>query len=245
MKASQLTRIVKWFCSRVTLNECYSALAMFIEILNDNNRTVKFQSETIIAEYRNFKVNTTPPLTEPPPGKEKDLISDWKVLKSELESKTGKRITSVTRHKENSITVPNDCICKSCGAPSRYLSINNGKKASQVRCKICSKTSSINKTRRDAKYKLWCPHCHYALYKWKTNSVYTAYKCHNKKCSCYQKNYNNLSDEAKVLQKEKESQFKLHYQYRIYNLASYNLKTSKPNDKTKVDLNKIHNNFIL
>jgi transposase-like protein len=243
MKASQLTRIVKWFCSKITLNECYSALAMFIEILNDNNRTVKFQSETVIAEYRNFKVDTTSPLTKPPPGKEKDLIFDWKVLKSELEEKQGKRIPPVTRHKDNKNIIPKDCTCKFCGAPSRYLSINNGKKASQVRCKICSKTSSINKIRRDGKYKLWCPHCHYALYKWKTNHVYTAYKCHNKKCSCYQTNYNNLTKEAKVLQKVKESQFKLHYQYRIYNLANCNLETSKPNNKTKVNLNKIHNDF--
>jgi len=126
---------------------------------------------------------------------------------------------------------------------SRCLSLyyyNDGKKRTQVLCKICKHLAQIKKRfRRAQKARYWCPHCHWALYRWKHRTLETIYKCDNDQCPAYLQAKAKLNAAEKELQKQKPSQFKLRYQYREYHFTEQQLEHSKPS-ATTVDLEKIH-----
>ena len=70
--------------------------------------------------------------------------------------------------------VPKHTICTSCNAPAQYLYYNDGKKRSQIKCKICGSLSQVNlRYRKETKY--WCPHCTHALYLWKEQKDVSIY----------------------------------------------------------------------
>lgn len=130
--------------------------------------------------------------------------------------------------------------CSNCDAPAEYLYFNDGKKRSQVLCKICGFLSQICKrSRPNQKTKYWCPYCHKALYLWKKRQLETIYKCHNDKCPAYLKAKDKLNAAERHLRKKRSSQFKLRYQYREYHFTPAHLKHSAP-DSSKVDLDNIH-----
>lgn len=238
MKNKRFLKLVRWFCSVITFNELAAAVLIFHEILSGKDSNYKLKEEEPLPNFRAFRTSFPAPLTKPP-NKERHIVETWQELKARYERQTGKTLRPVKRR--NSKAVPPDgCICQHCGAPKRYLYINNGKKVSQVTCKICSLTSPIAKARRTSNAKLWCPHCGYALAEWKNKAVYTAYKCPNSNCPFLIANRNKLSDTEKLLAEKKSSQFKVHYQFRKYNFANLDLSPAKIDRETRVNLNRIH-----
>lgn len=241
MKNKRFLNLIRWFCNAITFNELASAVLIFHEILSGKNSSYKLKAEEALPNFRAFRTSFPAPLTEAP-EKQRQVTESWQVLKARKEKETGKILLPVKRRSIKSVP-PDGCICQHCGAPKRYLSINNGKKASQVTCKICSRTSPIGKSRRISNAKYWCPHCGYALFEWKNKAVYTAYKCPNDSCPFLSENRSKLSDTEKILANKKSSQFKLHYQFRKYNFANIDLSPARPDRKTRVSLNRIHKNL--
>jgi len=235
-----IIRLIRWFCSKLTYNDLASAVPILQEVLSGSRRNIELKpTEDRPPHYRQFRVDTTPPLTEPPEPEHE--MPDWRQLQNEHQQKFGKRIPTVQR-RIGSIAPPEKCRCQHCNAPARYLYLNNGKLSSQVQCKICGKTSPTNKSRRESKARYWCPHCGNALFRWKENGTCTAYKCPNNRCPFYERNLAKLTPEERIMREHgNTSQFKLRYLFREYHFASEKLSSARPSD-TPVDLNRIHNN---
>ena len=129
--------------------------------------------------------------------------------------------------------VPNNTKCPNCTAPSKYLYFNDGKKRSQIKCKICSELFNLHR-RLIHKTKFWCPSCNSALYLWKHRHDCSLYKCPNDQCSTFINNLKKLNPLEKVLRKTKSSQFKLRYQYREYHFTNDQLKHSAPDQSSLI-----------
>lgn len=239
---SNLMRLIKWFCRQLTLNELHSVVPILLEVLAESRNDIQLKPDERPPHYREFRVDSVAPLTEPP-EKIRPATSDWRKLLKEYERDKGKPLKPVAR-RSNSKEPPPGCTCEHCGAPRKYLYLNNGKADSQVRCKVCGKTCPTHRTRRESNAKYYCPHCTYALFKWKEYELFTAYKCPNYKCHHYLKKLAELTYEEVAMRDEgKTSQFKLHYQYREFHLNPNDLKCSRPNTETKVSLHRIHNGY--
>ena len=233
-----LTRIIKWFCRRLTFNDLASAVLIFHEILNGSRKDILLKPNEKPPHYRQFRVAQLQPLPAPdtPP-----ILIDWRTLKKTKD--TGKPIKPV-QHRQGKKPPPG-CKCSHCNAPGKYLYLNNGKLQSQVKCKICGKTgpSSGNKRHRKAKY--FCPYCSNALFKWKESKQSTIYKCPGYTCPHYLKNKIQLTKEEKTIRdlQKYDPNFKLHYQYREYHISAADLITARPFSNTKVNLRHIHNSY--
>ncbi|MFA6714608.1 MAG: DDE-type integrase/transposase/recombinase [Victivallaceae bacterium] len=239
---NSILKFVKWFCRRLTINEFYSAVTIIHEVLNGERHDIKFKPEKKPPHYRNFRVDAAPPLSEP---LLKTVIPelDWRQLKHDYKLEHGKDLTPVRRY-QGAYVPPSYCTCEKCGAPARYLYINDGKKASQVRCKICNSLSVTHRSRRESKAKYFCPYCGHALVKWKIRKDAVIFKCPRKKCSCFIRNLNALTPEERKQRKNKYNpNYKLHYHYREYHFSPGDLLPQRPELDTKVNLNRIHNNY--
>ena len=234
-----ILRIVKWFCRQLTFNELASAIIIFHEVLNHSRSDIPLKPSEKPPHYREFRVDAVRPL----PALEIEKSIDWKTLKAEKELKTGKPIKPVQLR--NGKVLPPGCKCNHCNAPKAYLYLNNGKLQSQVKCKICGKTSSTDNTKRERKTKYRCPHCSSALFKWKQSKQSTIYKCPKNKCPHYLRNKKQLTSEERAMrdQQKYDPNFKLHYQYREYHISPNDLKTARPISCTNVDLKNIHNSY--
>ncbi len=152
---NDLLKLIRWLCSKLTYNDLASVVPVLQEILGGSRKNIALKpEEEHPPHYRQFRVDPTLPLTEPPLPKEEP--PDWQQIQEEHRQRTGKRIAMI-QHRKN--PVPEKCTCQHCHAPARYLYLNNGKIGSQVLCKICGKTSPTDKPRRESKAKYWCPHC--------------------------------------------------------------------------------------
>ncbi|MEA2046424.1 MAG: DDE-type integrase/transposase/recombinase [Euryarchaeota archaeon] len=238
---NNLLKLVRCFCSKLTYNDLASVVPVLQDVLSGSRKNIDLKaSEDRPPHYRQFRVDPTLPLIEPP--KPADDIHDWQQIQKEHMQRTGKRI-SIVRRRSGTKPPPEKCHCQHCNAPTRYLYLNNGKIGSQVLCKICGKTSPTDKPRRESKTRYWCPHCGNALFRWKEDGICTAYKCQNQRCPLYQRNLAALTAEEQQMRKQgNTSQFKLHYLFREYHFASENLTPVRPPD-APVDLNRIHNNL--
>lgn len=236
---NSILKLVKWFCSKVSLNELASAMLIFNEALSKVRLDIPFKKTEKPLHYRAFKTDTCPPLPKPELTKFQNKPI-WRELKQKAELKTGKIIKPVKKRKNQNI--PKDCLCNACGAPIKYLYLNNGKKQSQVKCKICGKTSPTHNIRRESKTKYFCPYCFAALFQWKKNTTTTTYKCPNQQCSHFLKNKTNLTkEETEMRDKQKYNpNFKLHYQFREYHITKQDLKTAQPSEAF-LKLNNIRN----
>lgn len=134
--------------------------------------------------------------------------------------------------------VPEKTLCPQCNAPHTYLYYNDGKKRTQLRCKVCSNLFPLNPRGRKTKY--FCPYCHHALFKWKQRQEVTIYKCDNGNCPHRINALNRLNPSERLLQKLKLSQFKINYQYREYHFTQKQLQHASP-IKPKVNLTNIYN----
>jgi len=237
-----LIRIVKWFCRKLTFNELASAVVIFLEVLNNSRKDIPLKPNEKPPHYRQFRVDSVFPLPVSKTGTTVKL-ADWKKLKKEQELNSGKPIKPIASRNANK--VPPKCKCQNCNAPRKFLYINNGKLLSQVKCKICGKTTSINSTKRKPKAKFLCPYCSSALFKWKQSKLSTIYKCPSYHCPHYSQNKRSLTDEEKTMRRRQKynPNFKLHYQYRQYHIAPQDLKNVRPSANSKVKLSNIHHSY--
>jgi len=134
--------------------------------------------------------------------------------------------------------VPATVKCPRCEAPADYLYFNDGKKHSQLLCKVCEELFQLE-IRHRFPTQYWCPYCRSALFRWKVRPLETIYKCPSRKCPAYVQAKGQLSTEEKKLQHERPSQFKLVYQYREHHYTQDHLRHAAPSP-AKVDLGKIH-----
>ena len=140
---------------------------------------------------------------------------DWKDLISYYKKRYGKTIRPVFRH-NGECTVPESCSCPQCQAPFQYLSWNDGKKKSQLRCKVCQSHFSPKDDNRFSKTSvLKCPHCGHSLVKIKDRKHFFIHKCVNLKCPYYLKNLNKV-DKEHLDEEYGKSRYKLHYIYREF-----------------------------
>ncbi len=235
-----LLRLIKWFCRRLTFNELASAVIIFHEILSNSRKDIPLKPDEKPPHYRQFRVDHVPPL---PADDEISYNLEWKLLKTAKESLSGKPINPVCYR--NGKQPPAGSKCGHCNAPGKYLYLNNGKLQSQVKCKICGKTSPSHGTKRQRKTKYLCPHCSKALSKWKQSKQSTIYKCFSYKCPHYLNNKTQLTKkEQAIRQRQKyDPNFKLHYQYREYHISPDDLLTQRTAPDTKADLRNIHHNY--
>lgn len=137
--------------------------------------------------------------------------------------------------------VPKLIACPVCNAPHDYLYYNDGKKKSQIRCKVCGHLFQADQRfRKNDKSKYFCPYCNLALFRWKVRKKVTIYKCSTDDCQHRVQALAKLNTDERALQKKRSSQFKLCYQYREYHYKPQELLHSEP-EKPIVALTKIHN----
>lgn len=137
--------------------------------------------------------------------------------------------------------MPAQTVCPCCGAPSSYLYFNDGKKRSQVLCKICSQLFQLQQRfKSNRKSKFFCPYCGLALFHWKSQKEVTVHKCSNNNCPHRLQALNKLNPAELALLKKKSSQFKINYQYREYHYKPEELDHSSP-EKPSYELTRIHN----
>jgi len=239
---SRIARFVIWICSKFTKNEIQQIIAGLLDVLEDRNPEVKPKDDfkEKHPNYRNFFVDPLAPLIEPHRAKEEPPPSrNWRDLLAAYEKKHGKPLSPV-KYRAGSPRVPDHTHCPSCQAPHAYLYYNDGKKRSQLLCKVCGELFQQEKRFRQAKTKYYCPYCQHALFTWKQKKEVTLYKCCNDACPHRLRNLNKLNEREKALAKKRSSQFKLSYQYREYHYQPNELTLPEP-EQPPVDLRTIHN----
>lgn len=137
-------------------------------------------------KYQKFKIDELP-----------KIISykqewDWRNLISYYKQRYNKTLKPVFRHME--CDIPESCHCPACDAPVQYLTWNDGKKKSQVICKVCQTLFSPTKDNRFSKTTvLRCPHCSHTLEHKKDRKHFIVHKCTNPRCPYYLHNLNKVS----------------------------------------------------
>ena len=234
----KIERIAIWLCNKFTRSELETIIAYLLDVLANRNPAVKPRDDfkEKHPNYREFSIDPNPPITKLPDPPQPP--KNWTTILKELSQKTGSNLKPII-HKNPNNALPKNIRCPHCNAPSEYLFYNNGKKRSQIRCKVCNNLFNVNGKKRIPKSLLFCPYCQRPLFKWKQKPSSTIYKCDNDKCPLYIENLNKLNPAEKELRKSKSSQFKLRYQYRVYSFKPQELCVSEPNRPT-VDLSKIH-----
>ena len=222
---NRISRFVIWICSKFTRDEIERIRNELGEILANRNPEVKPKDDfkEKHPNYRDFSVDPNPPLKNL--GKKKQKINFKELLKKYL--KEHHKPLKPVNPKKSETKVPKDTKCPNCSAPAKYLYFNDGKKRTQIKCKVCSELFNLHR-RHTHKTKFWCPHCNHALYLWKHRKDCSIYKCDNDQCPTFIKNRDKLNPLEKALQKIKSSQFKLRYQYREYHFTNEQLKHSAP-----------------
>ena len=229
---NKIDRFVIWICSKFTRAEIEEIIKGLSDVLANRNPEVKPKDDfkEKHPNYRNFFVDPTPPLKAPAKSTPK---VDYRDLLADYQERYGEPLLPV-KVKDPGNVVPEGTICKSCSAPAIYLYFNDGKKRSQVRCKICGGLSQVHPGyHRKTKY--FCPHCSRPLYLWKENKDVSIYKCGYDKCSFYLTAKRKLNFRERILIKIKSSQFKLRYQYRDYHFTKEQLRHSAPEKPEKED----------
>lgn len=235
-----ITRFVCWLCRKLNRDQLIVAAAIILEVINDERDDIRPRDDfrDKHPQYRKFVVDRETPLQEAPPPVVSEPTLDWRQLLSEHRARTGKELKPV-RRRPDSYLPPAGARCERCSAPERFLYVNDGKVGNQLRCKVCDLLFPSHRCRRQSNAKYWCPHCGWALYRWKDSSTVTIYKCPNDTCPCYTGKFAKLNERERALhQTGMSSQFKLCYQYREYHLDPTKLKTAKP-DANTIDLSRV------
>ena len=233
-------RFVIWICSKFTHDEIEEIINGLLEVLANRNPDVKPKDDfkEKHPHYRSFFVDPNPPLKVPPKTTPK---LDWRKLLSTYETNRGYPLKPVAA-KDPKTKVPEGSTCRICGAPCQYLYFNDGRRRSQLKCKVCSSLSQVHPRHRN-KAKYFCYYCGHSLYLWKERRDVSIYKCDNDRCPSFLKNKAKLNFRERILAKIKSSQFKLRYQYREYHFTREELKHSLPEEKDFSSLFKIYNSL--
>jgi transposase-like protein len=133
-------------------------------------------------------------------------------------------------------------ICPCCQAPHQYIYFNDGKKRTQLKCKVCNEKFQLQRRHRKSKNggAYFCPYCDGALFKWKQQKEATIYKCGNKQCPCREKNLARLKPAEKMMRILYPNLFTINYIYREYHFTDRDTRHAEPLECT-TSLLKIHN----
>ena len=165
----------------------------------------------------------------------------WNDLIPYYEQRYGKTIKPTFRRVE--CDIPDDCTCPVCNAPKPYLTWNDGKKKSQIRCKVCLNRHSLSDDNRFSKtHKLRCPHCSRILEPIKNRKHFIIHKCKNPKCPFYLHNLKKVKKEH--LNKDK-GKYKLHYIYREFTIDFFRMDlNSLPKNASSLKFSKFDKNVM-
>lgn len=186
-------------------------------------------------KYQKFKIDQLPKII----SHKQDW--DWKDLIAYYEKRYHKTIKPVFRRGE--CTVPKDCRCFSCNAPFQYLSWNDGKKQSQLVCKVChSRFNPKSESRFSKTHVLRCPHCNRTLAHKKDRKHFVIHKCINKKCPYYLHNLKKIDKDDLASNKYK---YKLHYIYREFQIDFFEMDlNSLPKNASTLKFSKFDQNVM-
>lgn len=186
-------------------------------------------------KYQKFKVDSLPKIIS------YNQEWDWKDLLPYYKQRYKKDIKPTSFH--GVCNIPENIHCPSCNAPHNYLSWNDGKKRSQLNCKICKKRfSNSSRTRFSKNYSLKCPHCNHSLEHKKDRKHFIIYKCTNMKCPFYLHNLKNVDKNDLESNKFK---YKLHYIYREFQIDFFNMDlNSLPNNASSLKFSKFDQNVL-
>ena len=230
--------LLSWFCSQLTQDELLEAIAILLEIFDGRRDDIRLKSDfrEKHPNYRRYDVDTTPPLVDPPDASPPTATEDWRELLSRHRAGTGRPLKPV--NPRNGRTPPAGSRCERCGAPAAWLYVNDGRKCSQLRCKVCRLLFPVRRVRREASGPFWCPHCGQALFRWKHNADRTIHKCNNRKCPHYRRACEQLNRRERLLAKTgMSSQFKLRYQWRVYHFEPGMVRPEPPHATPRSLLN--------
>ena len=186
-------------------------------------------------KYQKFKIDKLP-----------KIIShkqewNWCDLINYYEQRYHKTIKPVFRHGE--CNIPEDYRCLSCDAPFQYLSWNNGKKKTQLICKVCqSRFNPASDTRFSKTHTLHCPHCNHALVHKKDRKHFVVHKCVNPECPYY---LHNLKKVDKNDLESNKYKYKLHYIYREFQIDFFRMDlNSLPKNASSLRFKK-HDSYVM
>ncbi len=235
----KITRLVLWLCRKFTRSDLQDLIEQLRQVLAGHEPEIHprddFRQQH--PHYRDFYVDPQAPLTQPPALSPPQPTRDWRQLRVHYQRTHAQPLTPVKRRGTH--TLPAACRCAHCAAPRDFLYLNDGRRSTQLRCKLCGRLSQLAPRHRPAKTPYWCPYCHSALYRWKQRPDCTLYKCPNDRCAHYLQKQQALHCNEKLLQKLRLSQFKLRYQYRQYHFPPAQLSPSAPSP-CPVDLTRLH-----
>ena len=142
---SKVSRFVIWICSKFTRKEIEQIANGLLDVLNNRNPEVKPKDDfkEKHPQYRKFSVDPLPPLTEKPDPKSDTPSKDYKLILSEYKARHSRSLPPVKRHLK-SPKVHDHLICPCCSAPLKYLYYNDGKKRTQIKCKLCNHLFQLN-----------------------------------------------------------------------------------------------------
>jgi len=231
-----IPRLVLWLCRKFTREDLQELVQQLQEILAGRQPEPQprddFRQQH--PHYRDFSVDPRAPLTQPPAP---SRTGDWRQLRKQYERQHHRPLAPIQRAGANPL--PRACRCPHCGAPREFLYANDGRKARQLRCKVCGGFSPLAPSLRPLPTPYWCPYCHSALFRWKQRADCTIYKCPAARCPHYRQKQAALNWKEKFFQKLRPTQFKLRYQYREYHFQPAQLAPSAP-DRPTVDLTRLH-----
>lgn len=186
-------------------------------------------------KYQKFKIDQLPKII----SYKQDW--EWTDLIDYYKQRYGKTIKPVFRHGE--CNVPEDCRCLCCNAPFQYLMWNDGKKQSQLLCKVCqSRFSPGSDTRFSKTHSLKCPHCNHTLVHKKDRKHFVIHKCTNPKCPYY---LHNLKKVDKKDLTENKHKYKLHYIYREFQIDFFRMDLNTlPKNASSLKFSKFDQNVM-
>ena len=185
--------------------------------------------------YQKFRIDELPRII----SYEQDW--KWNDLIPYYEQRYGKTIKPTFRRVE--CDIPDDCTCPVCNAPKPFLTWNDGKKKSQIRCKVCLNRHSLSDDNRFSKtHKLRCPHCSRILEPIKNRKHFIIHKCKNPKCPFY---LHNLKKVKKEHLNEEKGKYKLHYIYREFTIDFFRMDlNSLPKNASSLKFSKFDKNVM-
>lgn len=167
----------------------------------------------------------------------------WKDLIPYYQQRYGKLIKPVFRR--TACDIPADCTCPQCLAPVDYLMWNDGKKKSQILCKVCqSRFSSTDDNRFSKTTILRCPHCNHSLVRVKDRKHFVIHKCINLQCPYYLHKLNKV-DKKDLVEDHGKSKYKLHYIYREFQIDFFKMDiNSLPRNASSLKFSKFDQNIM-
>jgi hypothetical protein len=156
----KIPRLALWLCRKFTPQELQELVNQLQEILAGRQPEPQprddFRQQH--PHYRDFYVDPLAPLTQPPTVAPAPATLDWQQLCAQYHRDHGRPLPPVRRRRGTRPVSPT-CRCAHCGAPPRFLYLNDGRRASQLSCKVCHRVSQLARRHRPAQTPYWCPYC--------------------------------------------------------------------------------------